>query len=92
MIVLSILVANIMMLSVVCVWVGWVTDVCGAATHRGARAARGGGGRGAVGGHGHPAAHLRAAEAGAAAGAHRVALPRQAAARARAPPRLPSRR
>lgn len=64
-----------------------VTDVCGAAAHGGARAAGGGGGRGAVGRHGHPAAHVRAAEAGAAAGAHRVALPRQAAA-----PRLPPRR
>lgn len=64
-----------------------VTDVCGAAAHRGARAARGRGRRRAVGRHGHPAAHLRAAEAGAAAGADRVALPRQAARAPRLPPR-----
>lgn len=62
-----------------------VTDVCGAAAHGGARAA-GGGGRGrAERRHRHPAAHLRAAEAGDDAGAHRVALPRPPA--ARPPPR-----
>lgn len=70
-----------------CGWRRRVTDVCGAAAHGGARAARGGGGGRTVCRHGHPAAHLGAAEAGAAAGAHRIALPRQALA-----PRLPPRR
>lgn len=62
-------------------------DVRGVSAHGGARAAGRGRRRRAVGRHRHPAAHLGAAEAGAAAGALRQALrlaPPQA-------PRVPAR-